>query len=67
MQITELKKYCKYKIPDCDNVFIFNGRWSMNRNCFTRQDGEKHYGREFVVFKGGKYYLELTEIKEGKQ
>jgi hypothetical protein len=62
MKITELKKYGRYKIPGCENIFVFNGFWSMNRNCFTRQDGERHYGREFLEFENGNYYLDLIEV-----
>jgi hypothetical protein len=64
MMIPEgLKKGQSYKIPGCENVFVFGGRFGANFKCFTRQDGMRFMGREFIEYREGKRYLNLELLK----
>jgi hypothetical protein len=64
MMIYELKKGRKYMIPGSENIFVFTGVFSMSKDCFTRQDGTKHAGMEFIEFHNGTPYLNLVEVKK---
>ena len=49
----------EYQIPGCPNVFKLTSYFKPNQRCFSRQDGERHYGREFIEYKDGNAYLVL--------
>jgi hypothetical protein len=59
MQIGELVIGSAYMVPGCQNVFTLTSRFMANKRCFTRQDGERHFGREFIEYKDGKAYVDL--------
>lgn len=59
----QLKKGERYRVPNCSNVFIFDGRYGNNIKCFTREhDKYRFYGREFIEFENGKAYLNLEHL-----
>lgn len=63
MTSADLVKGERYKIPNCDNIFVFGGRYGNNILCFTRQDGMRFCGREFIEYKNGEQYLNIEVVK----
>ena len=43
------------------NTFMLFRKYDPNEVCFKRQDGNLHYGREFIEFRNGKRIITLTE------
>lgn len=51
----------KYKVRT-GNVFVLFREYHPNLECFRRQDGELHFGREFIEFSEGKKMIDLEEV-----
>ena len=44
------------------NTFVLVRTYSPNTKCFRRQDGVRHYGREFIEYENGKRVIDLQEL-----
>jgi hypothetical protein len=44
------------------NTFILFRGYEPNSECFRRQDGQLHFGREFIAYEHGETVLTLSEI-----
>jgi hypothetical protein len=42
------------------NTFILFRDYHPNTECFRRQDGQLHFGREFIEFENGERVLNIT-------
>ena len=56
----QLKVGNKYKVKT-GNEFVLFRDYHPNSECFKRQDGMLHFGREFVEFKDGERVLDIDE------
>lgn len=43
------------------NTFVLFREYHPNSECFQRQDGNLHFGREFIEFKNGERVIDLIE------
>jgi len=57
---TELRVTAKYK-GKTGNIFLLFREYNPNSECFQRQDGQLHFGREFIEFENGIRVLDLEE------
>jgi len=58
---SELRIGAKYTVKG-GNVLTLFREYSPNIECFQRQDGSLHYGREFIEFHDGERVLDLSEV-----
>ena len=52
-----------YKVAT-GNIFTLFQKFHPNKECFQRQDGSLHFGREFVEFRDGERIIDLEEDKK---
>ena len=61
MKELDLRVGAKYK-GKTGNTFILFREYHPNVECFKRQDGYLHFGREFISFKNGERIIDLVEV-----
>jgi len=61
MREDQLKVSKTYK-ERTGNTFTLIHEYHPNHKCFKRQDGNLHFGREFIGFKDGTKIIELIEV-----
>jgi len=52
----------KYYKGKTDNTFLLCRNYAPNIKCFERQDGQMHFGREFIEYKNGERDIDLIEF-----
>jgi len=60
MKESDLQINATYK-GKTGNTFVLFRRYHPNHECFKRQDGNLHFGREFIEFKNGERIIDLEE------
>jgi len=51
-------KYC----GKTGNTFTLFREYQPNTECFQRQDGSLHFGREFIEFRNGERIIDLEKF-----
>lgn len=49
------------------NTFVMFRDYDPNAECFRRQDGYIHFGREFIQYHNGERVIDLEELNGGKR
>ena len=60
MREQDLKPYKKYKGKTGNTYCLFRD-YDPNVECFQRQDGQLHFGREFIEYCDGERVIDLEE------
>ena len=60
MKEDQLKVNATYK-GKTGNTFLLFREYHPNQECFKRQDGNLHFGREFIEFENGERIIDLIE------
>lgn len=58
---SELETFKKYR-GKTGNIFYLFRDYDPVVPCFKRQDGQLHFGREFIEFRNGEQYIDLEPI-----